>query len=413
MTTRSKSSTCEVTAATVTETAFPERPVLVRGDRLVVKVGSSLLTSHDEGLDQKLIDTLADGIAALLEQGIGVVLVSSGAVAEGVHRLGLAQRPQRLPRLQAAAAVGQAGLIDAYQRALGRHELQPALVLLTHADLASRERYLNASTTLTTLLELGVVPIVNENDTVATEEIRFGDNDTLGALVANLLQARALLMLTDRDGLYSADPGTDPTAERLPAVWADDPTLEGYCGAGSGLLGRGGMLTKVRAARQAARSGTVSIIADGRSAEAIPTTAAGFSLGTVLHPRATPLAARKSWLSGQLRVAGVVKLDSGAARAVVEDGSSLLPIGVTAVEGMFSRGELVQLQDPTGAVIAQGLSNYDHSEARQLCGVASAEIVSVLGYCNEHELVHRDNLVLLAAEAPRQQTTVVSPERPL
>ena len=386
------------TAAMVTEKPFPPRRALGAGDRLVVKVGSSLLTSPELGLNRERIDALATQLAALHQREIQVVLVSSGAVVEGVFQLGLKNRPQRLHRLQAAAAVGQAGLVDAYQRAFGRHSLQTALVLLTHADLASRERYLNARSTLTTLLELGVVPVVNENDTVATEEIQFGDNDTLGALVANLLQADALLMLTDRDGLYRTDPREDPDAALLTQVWAEDSALESYCGASAGALGRGGMLTKVRAARQAARSNTYAVVANGQTPDVIARIAAGESLGTVFFPDTSGLASRKSWLSGQRKSAGALMIDAGAVRALLGDGGSLLPVGVTGIEGQFQRGDLVQIVAPTGERIAQGLANYGSSEAERLRGVGSSDIAAVLGYCNERELVHRDNLVLLQRE---------------
>lgn len=385
---------CTCATAMTTELAVP-RPQLGAGDCLVVKVGSSLLASATAGLDAALIENLAAQVAAVRARGLKVVLVSSGAVAAGIYRLGLPGRPDRLHRLQAAAAVGQTGLVRAYEEAFARHDLRTALVLLTHADLASRERYLNASSTLKTLLELGVVPVINENDTVATEEIQFGDNDTLGALVANLLQAPLLLLLTDQQGLHLADPRSNPDAPLLSDVTVHDPALEGYCAAGPGELGRGGMLTKVRAARQAARSGAVSIVASGRDPQIMAAVIAGERVGTAFHPDASPLAARKGWLSGQVQVAGTVTVDSGAVRALTEQGRSLLPVGVVAVDGNFRRGDLVRVVSEDGTVVAQGLSNYASDEAQRLQGVVSADIAAVLGYCNEHELLHRDNLALL------------------
>ncbi|MEM6708719.1 MAG: glutamate 5-kinase [Pseudomonadota bacterium] len=379
---------------------LPPRPRLSAGDHLVVKVGSSLLTSPQTGLDRSLIAQLADAIARLRSAGVHVVLVSSGAVAEGVHRLRLDARPQRLHRLQAAAAVGQTGLVGAYEQAFLRHDVRTALVLLTHADLASRERYLNASSTLATLLDMGVVPIVNENDTVATEEIRFGDNDTLGALVANLISARVLVMLTDQRGLHAADPREQPEAPVLAELSVSDPDLEAYCGTSAGNLGRGGMLTKVRAAVQAARSGTTSIIADGRAADVLDLVLSGAAVGTALHPDGEPLTARKGWLAGQRQTAGALTVDAGAARALLEQGRSLLPVGVERVEGNFQRGDLVAIQNEAGVLIANGLTNYSSDEARALRGVVSDQIVRVLGYCNEHALVHRDNLVIVSPGQP-------------
>lgn len=387
--------------ATMNRTEFTvRRPVLAAGDVLVVKVGSSQLTSNTAGLNRDRIQSFADSIAALVQAQIRVVLVSSGAVAEGVFRLGLPGRPKRIHRLQAAAAVGQTGLVRAYEDAFAGHQIPTALVLLTHADLVSRERYLNASSTLTTLLDLGVVPIVNENDTVATEEIRFGDNDTLGALVANLLRARLLLMLTDQDGLHEADPRTNPSAPLLTDVAVGAPELEKFCGASSGELGRGGMLTKIRAARQAARSGTFSIIANGARPGIVQAAAAGQAVGTAFHPDENPLAARKRWLSGQLRTAGQLIIDAGAERALSKDGSSLLPVGVQAVAGDFSRGDLVSICATDGRELGRGLVNYSSEEAAALKGQASAAIAQTLGYCNERELVHRDNLVLLTPARP-------------
>lgn len=377
------------------ETTAFSRDRLRTARRWVVKIGSALLTASGHGLDRTRLQSWADEIAGLRATGHDVVLVSSGAVAEGVLRLGFARRPERIHELQAAAAVGQMGLIRAWEAAFARHGLHTALVLLTHDDLVDRERYLNARSTLRTLLAHGVVPVINENDTVATDEIRFGDNDTLGALVANLLEVDALALLTDQPGLRQRDPGLDPTAPVVPCALAADSTLDAMAGVGAGRLGRGGMVTKVRAARLAARSGACTLIADGREPGIIGRLAAGDEVGTLLLPETERLAARKRWIAGQLQTRGAVVLDAGAVTALREQGRSLLPVGVRAVEGQFARGEVVSCRDEHGCEVARGLVNYSAREAALICGRASAEIAAVLGYAGEPELLHRDNLVLV------------------
>ena len=372
------------------------REALRRARRWVVKVGSSLLTADGRGLDRELMGAWAAQIAALRAEGREVVLVSSGAVAEGLQRLGWRERPHALHELQAAAAVGQMGLIQAYEAAFQRHGLRTAQVLLTHEDLAHRARYLNARSTLRVLLGLGVVPVINENDTVAVEEIRFGDNDTLAGLVANLLEAEVLVLLTDQEGMYDKDPRRDPTARLVREAEAGDPALRAMAeGGGVGRLGRGGMVTKVRAAELAARSGAATVIASGREQAILLRLAAGEARGTFLRPARPPLAARKRWLAGQLRVRGRLHLDEGAVRALREQARSLLPVGVRAVEGAFGRGDLVACVAPDGREVAKGLVNYAADEARRIAGQPSSRIEAILGYVDEPELIHRDNLVLL------------------
>ena len=363
--------------------------------RLVVKVGSSLVTDDGRGLDHAAVERWAEQIAELKRSGRQIVLVSSGAIAEGIKRLGWTARPSAIHEQQAAAAVGQMGLVQAYESAFSRFNLRTAQILLTHEDLADRRRYLNARSTLLTLLALDVIPIINENDTVTTEEIKVGDNDTLGALVTNLIEADVLILLTDQAGLYSADPRRDPTATFITTARAGDPRLEAMAGgAGSGIA-RGGMLTKVLAAKRAARSGAATVIASGREADVLTRLAAGEQIGTALIAETAPLAARKQWLADHVQLAGRVHLDAGAARALARDGKSLLPIGVTAVDGNFERGELVGCIDPDGREIARGLSNYGSSDAARIKRRPSSEIESILGYIDEPELIHRDNLVLL------------------
>jgi glutamate 5-kinase len=369
---------------------------LVAARRLVVKVGSSLVTNDGRGLDHPAVMRWAGEIATLREQGKDVVLVSSGAIAEGMLRLHWNARPRAIHELQAAAAVGQMGLVQAYERAFAQHGLQAAQVLLTHEDLADRRRYLNARSTLTTLLRLRVIPVINENDTVTTDEIRFGDNDTLGALVANLIEADALVLLTDQPGLFTADPRRDATASLVREASAGDPALEAMAGGTGSALGRGGMLTKVQAARRAARSGASTIIASGREPDVLTRLAHGERLGTLLTaPRAT-LAARKQWLADHVQLAGRLRLDAGAVRALVHDGKSLLPIGVVAVDGAFDRGEVVSCHGPDGREIARGLVNYGAQDTVRILRRPSSEIEAILGYVDEPELIHRDNLVLLA-----------------
>ena len=369
--------------------------VIAEARRLVVKVGSSLVTNDGRGLDHARLARWAEQIAALARQGRQVVLVSSGAIAEGIQRLGWSRRPHALNELQAAAAVGQMGLIEAYERGFGAHGLRSAQILLTHADLADRERYLNARSTLRTLLELGVIPIINENDTVTTEEIKVGDNDTLGALVANLIEADALIILTDQTGLYSADPRKNPDAEFIHEAVAGDPRLEAMAGGAGTGIGTGGMLTKILAARRAARSGAHTVIASGREDRVLERLAAGEAIGTQLVARQAPLAARRQWLADHLQVRGRLHIDAGAARALSEQGKSLLPIGVIEVQGEFQRGEVVACIDPEGRDIARGLVNYSADEARRIARQPSGRIEALLGYIDEPELIHRDNLVLL------------------
>jgi len=368
---------------------------IAAASRLVVKVGSSLVTNEGRGIDHAAVARWAAEIAQLTHAGKSVVLVSSGAIAEGMQRLGWSTRPRAIHDLQAAAAVGQMGLVQAYETAFGQYGLHTAQVLLTHEDLADRRRYLNARTTLTTLLGLRVIPIINENDTVTTDEIRFGDNDTLGALVTNLVEADVLVLLTDQHGLYTADPRTHPDATIVHAARAGDPALETMASGAGSAIGRGGMLTKVLAAKRAARSGAATIIACGREPDVLMRLAGGETLGTTLTSAETSLAARKQWLADHVRLAGRLTLDAGAAHAIAKDGKSLLPIGVVAVSGNFGRGEIVGCFAPDGREIARGLVNYGASEAARIVRRPSSEIEAVLGYVDEPELIHRDNLVLL------------------
>ncbi|HET8830924.1 MAG TPA: glutamate 5-kinase [Casimicrobiaceae bacterium] len=363
--------------------------------RLVIKVGSSLVTNEGRGIDHTAVARWAAEIARLTLAGKSIILVSSGAIAEGMQRLGWSTRPRAIHDLQAAAAVGQMGLVQAYETAFAQYGLHTAQVLLTHEDLADRRRYLNARTTLTTLLGLRVIPVINENDTVTTDEIRFGDNDTLGALVTNLVEADVLVLLTDQQGLFTADPRRDPTATLVETAVAGDPDLERMAGGVGSTIGRGGMLTKIIAAKRAARSGAATIIACGREPDVLTRLFAGESLGTLLTADRTSLAARKQWLADHVRLAGRLMLDDGAVRALTRDGKSLLPIGVVAVAGNFGRGEIVGCFAPDGREIARGLVNYGAQEAARILRRPSSEIESVLGYIDEPELIHRDNLVLL------------------
>ncbi len=371
------------------------KSILANSKRLVVKVGSSLVTNSGAGLDHDAIANWAAQIARLKEMGRDVILVSSGAVAEGMQRLGWKKRPRAVHELQAAAAVGQMGLVQVYETCFRLHGLQTAQILLTHDDLADRKRYLNARTTLRTLLRLNVIPIINENDTVVTDEIRFGDNDTLGALVANLIEADTLVILTDQAGLFSADPRKDPGATLIQEARAGDPELEKMAGGAGSDIGRGGMLTKILAAKRAIRSGAHTIIASGREPEVLVRLAQGEAIGTQLIAETMPLAAKKQWLADHLQVGGEVMLDEGAARALRQEGKSLLPIGVYDLSGEFERGEVVTCVDRNGLEIARGLINYAAAEARKIMGHPSSEIESILGYVDEQELIHRDNLVLL------------------
>ncbi len=371
------------------------REELARSPRWVIKIGSSLVTADGRGLDGTNLDAWVTQLAALRGAGRELVLVSSGAVAEGMVRLGWHERPRPLYELQAAAAVGQMGMVQAYEVRFQRFGMHTAQVLLTHDDLVDRKRYLNARSTLRTLLRLGAIPVVNENDTVADEEIRFGDNDTLASLVANLVEAQLLVILTDQDGLFDRDPRIHPDARLIPEGRAGDPALETLAGTGSGHLGRGGMRTKVQAAARAARSGCATLIAHGRTPGVLERIAGGETLGTLLLPGHEPLAARKQWLAGQLQVRGRLTLDDGAVRVLRESGRSLLPVGVTNVEGEFARGELVACVDAHGTPVARGLTNYGAAEARRIAGQPSHRIEALLGYVDEPELIHRDNLVVL------------------
>lgn len=367
----------------------------VKPRRVVVKVGSALLADREIGL---ALDRIADyglQISKLKQASIEVVLVSSGAVAAGCQKLGWSSRPEVVHELQAAAAVGQMGLVQAYESALSAHSCVTAMVVLTHDDLADRERYLNARATLGQLLKLGVVPVINENDTVATEEIRFGDNDTLAALVTNLLAADLLIILTDVDGLMDKDPRLHADAQRIDQARAEEPGLDAIVTAGTGEMGRGGMVTKLAASRLAARSGANTIIVSGHLEDVLPRVIAGEDVGTLLTTELTPMKARKRWIAGQLRAKGDLVLDAGASKAIKERGVSLLAVGVKSVRGNFHRGEMVRLLDEQGAVVAQGLTNYSSEEIGKLAGVRSENFPQHIDFAAEPELVHRDNLVVI------------------
>ncbi|HZR02907.1 MAG TPA: glutamate 5-kinase [Burkholderiales bacterium] len=369
--------------------------VLTSAQCIVVKVGSSLVTNDGHGLDHTALARWAEQIAELKRRGRHVLLVSSGAVAEGMQRLGWRKRPKQLHELQAAAAVGQMGLIQAYESCFRKHGLHAAQVLLTHDDLSDRKRYLNARSTLRTLLDLNVIPVINENDTVSTDEIKFGDNDTLAALVTNLVEANALVILTDQQGLYTADPRQDPTATLVSQASAGDPVLERMAGGVGSALARGGMITKILAAKRAARSGAHTIIASGREPAVLLRLVDGEAIGSQLIAQMPTLTARKQWMADHLQVRGRLLLDAGAARVVREEGKSLLPVGVSDVSGEFERGEVVSCLDPSGREIARGLVNYSASETRRILRAPTSEIEARLGYIEEPELIHRDNLVLL------------------
>ena len=368
--------------------------VLRDARRIVIKVGSSLVTNEGRGLDEVAIGEWSRQISVLVRQGREVIMVSSGAIAEGMKRLGWTSRPHEIHELQAAAAVGQMGLAQMYETRLREHGLGSAQVLLTHADLADRERYLNARSTLLTLLKLGVVPVINENDTVVNDEIKFGDNDTLGALVANLVEADALIILTDQKGLYTADPRKDSGAKLVHEAQAGDPALEAMAGGAGSSIGRGGMLTKILAAKRAAGSGASTVIAWGREPDALLRLAQGEAIGTLLVAQTAKNHARKQWMADHLQLRGSVTVDAGAAAKLLKEGKSLLPIGMTAVEGEFSRGDVIAVRDVRGTEIARGLANYASSEARLICRKPSSEFEKLLGYTAEPEMLHRDNLVL-------------------
>ena len=363
--------------------------------RWIVKIGSSLVTANGQGLDYTAIATWGAQLAALRNQGHEIIIVSSGSIAEGMVRLNWQKRPNSVHELQAAAAVGQMGLVQAYEENFKKHNIKTAQILLTHDDLADRRRYINARSTLNTLLQLGVVPIVNENDTVTTEEIRFGDNDTLGALVANLTAADLLVILTDIDGLYDKNPSKFADAKLIKQAQATDKSLLIGAGPSGSDIGQGGMLTKVQAAMRAARSGTDTIIASGEQANVLESIAAGESIGTLLTAPQKPLAARKQWLANRLKVRGELTLDDGAIQMLTNKGASLLSIGVIASRGKFVRGDLVSCKGQNGIEVARGLINYNAAESKKLLRQPSATIENILGYIDEHELIGRDNLVLM------------------
>jgi glutamate 5-kinase len=368
--------------------------VLRDARRIVVKVGSSLVTNEGRGLDEQAIGEWCRQLSALVRDGREVIMVSSGAIAEGMKRLGWTSRPQELHELQAAAAVGQMGLAHMYETKLRENGLGSAQVLLTHADLADRERYLNARSTLLTLLTHGVLPVINENDTVVNDEIKFGDNDTLGALVANLVEADALIILTDQKGLYTADPRRDPTATFVHEARAGDAKLEEMAGGAGSSIGKGGMITKILAAKRAAGSGASTVIAWGREPDALVRLTQGEAIGTLLVAQTQKQQARKQWMADHLQLRGSVTIDDGAVSKLKGDGSSLLPIGMTGVDGDFSRGEVIAILDSQGQEVARGLANYAAAEARLLCRKPSSQMSELLGYAAEPEMVHRDNLVL-------------------
>ena len=372
--------------------------VIAQARRLVIKVGSSLVTDEGRGIDHAAVARWVEQIAGLHALGKEVILVSSGAIAEGMKRLGWSRRPSEIPQLQAAAAVGQMGLAQAYETAFSARGRHCAQILLTHADLANRRRYLNARSALLTLLAHQVVPVINENDTVVTDEIKVGDNDTLGALVTNLVEADALIILTDQSGLYSADPRKDPGATLVRDARADDSSLAAMAGGAGSAIGKGGMLTKVLAAQRAARSGAHTVIASGREPRVLLRLAEGDAIGSCLHAGAGKLAARKQWMADHLQVGGRVTVDDGAARRLREGGASLLPVGVVEVAGEFERGDVIAVLDQQGTEIARGLSNYAAAEARLIRRAPTAQIVSILGFIEQPELIHRDNLVLRQAQ---------------
>ena len=383
-------------SAPVSSTVSSQAAQLLRGARrIVVKVGSSLVTNEGRGLDEAAIGQWCRQLAVLAREGREVIMVSSGAIAEGMKRLGWATRPSELHELQAAAAVGQMGLAQIYESKLRENGLGSAQVLLTHADLADRERYLNARSTLITLLAHQVLPVINENDTVVNDEIKFGDNDTLGALVANLVEADVLVILTDQKGLYTADPRKDPSATFVHEAAAGDPVLEAMAGGAGSSLGKGGMITKILAAKRAAGSGASTVIAWGREPDALLRLFQGEAIGTLLVAPTQKSQARKRWMADHLQLRGAVTVDEGAAARLRADGKSLLPIGMVSVEGEFSRGDVIAVRDAAGTELARGLANYASAEARLLCRKPSTEIEKLLGYVAEPEMIHRDNLVLM------------------
>ncbi len=371
-----------------------------KAQRWVVKIGSALLTKDGKGLDYAAIAAWSAQIATLRQQGREIVLVSSGSVAEGMSRMGWATRPKELAKLQAAAAIGQTGLIEAYESQFKQYNIQAAQILLTHDDVSNRKRYLNARNTLRTLIELKTLPIINENDTVALEEMRLGDNDTLAALVANLIEADLLVILTDQAGLFDKDPRHHDDAQLITEELASNPALLNYAGSVATALGSGGMATKITAAQRAASSGCATIIASGRENNVLQRLSEGENLGTLLLPDKTQLAARKQWIAGQVQARGVLFLDKGACLSIQENGSSLLAIGVKSSKGEFKRGDIVDCKNPQGETIARGLINYSSEEVKKLHGISGSKMSEVLGYQGESELVHRDNLVLYSCHLP-------------
>lgn len=381
------------TAPDTTRTTLAQH-ALQNAHRIVVKVGSSLVTNEGRGLDAAAINEWCRQLAMLHKDGREVIMVSSGAIAEGMKRLGWHTRPKEIHELQAAAAVGQMGLAQMYESRLRENQLQSAQVLLTHADLADRERYLNARSTLLTLLQYGVLPVINENDTVVNDEIKFGDNDTLGALVANLVEADLLVILTDQRGLFTADPRKQPDAQLVRIGQAGDAALEAMAGGAGSSIGKGGMLTKILAAKRAARSGASTVIAWGREPDALLRLMQGEVVGTLLLASTHKLQARKQWIADHLQMHGAVVVDAGAAIKLQREGKSLLPIGMVSVNGTFQRGEVVAVHNEQGQEIARGIANYASTEARRLCRKPSSQFEALLGYVAEPEMIHRDNLVL-------------------
>lgn len=370
------------------------KSVVADAKRIVIKVGTALLTDNGRGLDETAIANLAEELSAVQKLGREVVLVSSGSIAEGVRRLGWERRPTEVGQLQAAAAVGQMGLAQAYETEFAKRGVKTAQILLTGADLADRTRYLNARSALLTLLSLGVVPVINENDTVVTDEIKVGDNDTLGSVVTNLIEADALVILTDQKGLFTADPRKNPDAVFVDRARAGDPALEKMAGGAASSFSKGGMITKVIAAKRAAQSGASTVIVYGREPRVLQRLAAGETIGTELVCYQPRILARKSWIADHLNIEGAVLLDAGAARAIVKGNTSLLPVGVKEVRGDFKRGDVIAVLSPEGDELARGLAGYSSSDTVRIAGHHTEEIEGILGFIEQPELIHKDNLVI-------------------
>ena len=366
-----------------------------KAKRWVIKIGSALLTKDGKGLDYAAIEDWSEQIAQLRKQDIEIILVSSGSVAEGMSRMGWTKRPTELAALQAAAAIGQTGLVEAYENQFKKHNIQAAQILLTHDDISNRKRYLNARNTLRALLKFKALPIINENDTVALEEMRLGDNDTLAALAANLIEAELLVILTDQEGLFNKDPRHHSDAILICEDSANNNDLLKFVGDNSTSLGRGGMGTKLTAAKRAAHSGCATVIASGRETKVLQRLAQGEEIGTFLKPDQTQITARKQWIAGQVQVNGVLILDQGASQAILKNGTSLLPVGIEKSQGVFDRGDVVDCQSIDGKTIARGVVNYSHKEVDKLYKTSSDRISEILGYAGEAEVIHRDNLVVL------------------